>query len=29
MHVAENMWLAARYGVEAELMDLCGGATEP
>jgi carboxylate-amine ligase len=28
MHVAENMWLAARYGVEAELMDLCGGGHE-
>ncbi len=28
MLVAENMWLAARYGVEAELMDLCGGGHE-
>ncbi|HEY0400779.1 MAG TPA: hypothetical protein VGD09_02075, partial [Blastococcus sp.] len=23
--VAENKWLAARYGVEASLMDLAGG----
>ncbi len=28
MLVAENMWLAARYGLEAELMDLAGGGTE-
>jgi carboxylate-amine ligase len=28
MLVAENMWLATRYGLEAELMDLCGGGTE-
>lgn len=28
MLVAENMWLAARYGLDAELMDLAGGGTE-
>ena len=28
MLVAENMWLAARYGLDAELMDLCSGGTE-
>jgi carboxylate-amine ligase len=28
MLVAENKWLAARYGLDAELMDLCNGSRE-